>query len=112
MKVLEAIKSGSKLLKEKNVHTYILDSELLLSKSLNKSREEILVNLEQNINKRALTDFNKYLIRRSKREPIAYLLGEKEFWSKKFFVNKGTLIPRPDTELLVEKIVTFFKKKE
>jgi len=111
MKVLEAIKSGSKLLKEKNVHTYILDSELLLSKSLNKSREEILVNLEQNINKRALTDFNKYLIRRSKREPIAYLLGEKEFWSKKFFVNKGTLIPRPDTELLVEKIVTFFKKK-
>ena len=111
MKVLEAIKSGSKLLKEKNVHTYILDSELLLSKSLNKSREEMLVNLEQNINKRALTDFNKYLIRRSKREPIAYLLGEKEFWSKKFFVNKDTLIPRPDTEILVEKIVNFFKKK-
>ena len=108
MKVLEAIKSGSKLLKEKNVHTYILDSELLLSKSLNKSREEMLVNLEQNINKRALTDFNKYLIRRSKREPIAYLLGEKEFWSKKFFVNKDTLIPRPDTELLVEKIVNLF----
>ena len=111
MKVLEAIKSGSKLLKEKNVHTYILDSELLLSKSLNKSREEMLVNLEQNINKRALTDFNKYLIRRSKREPIAYLLGEKEFWSKKFFVNKDTLIPRPDTEILVEKIVNLFKKK-
>tara|TARA_A100001015_G_scaffold288581_1_gene359570 strand:- start:447 stop:1286 length:840 start_codon:yes stop_codon:yes gene_type:complete len=111
MKVLEAIKSGSKLLKEKNVHTYILDSELLLSKSLNKSREEILINLERNINKRALTDFNKYLIRRSKREPIAYLLGEKEFWSKKFFVNKDTLIPRPETELLVEKIVTFFQKK-
>lgn len=111
MKVLEAIKSGSKLLKEKNVHTYILDSELLLSKSLNKSREEMLINLDQNINKRALTDFNKYLIRRSKREPIAYLLGEKEFWSKKFFVNKDTLIPRPETEILVEKLVTFFKKK-
>ena len=112
MKVLEAIKSGSKLLKEKNVHTYILDSELLLSKSLNKSREEMLVNLEQNINKRALTDFNKYLIRRSKREPIAYLLGEKEFWSKKFFVNKDTLIPRPETELLVNKLVSIFKKKK
>ena len=88
MKVLEAIISGSKLLKEKNVHTHILDSELLLSKSLNKSREEILINLGQNLNKRALIDFNKYLIRRSKCEPIAYLLGEKEFWSKKFFVNK------------------------
>ena len=111
MKVLEAIKSGSKLLKAKNVNTYILDSELLLSKSLNKSREEILINLEKNINKKALTDFNKYLIRRSKKEPIAYLIGEKEFWSKKFFVNKDTLIPRPETELLVEKLVTLFKKK-
>ena len=111
MKVLEAIKLGSKLLKEKNISTYILDSELLLSKSLNKSREEILTNLEKNINKRNLSDFNEYLIRRSKREPVAYLLGEKEFWSKKFFVNKNTLIPRPETELLVEKLVTFFKKK-
>jgi len=111
MKALEAIKLGSKLLKEKNVHTYILDSELLLSKSLNKSREEILINLKQNVNKRALTEFKKYIIRRSNREPIAYLLGEKEFWSKKFFVNKDTLIPRPETELLVDKLVTFFKKK-
>ena len=112
MKVLEAIKAGSKLLKEKNISTYILDSELLLSKSLNKSREEILINLEQNINKKAFKDFNKYLLRRSKKEPIAYLLGEKEFWSKKFFVNKDTLIPRPETELLVNKLVTIFKKKE
>ena len=111
MKVLEAIKAGSKLLKEKNISTYILDSELLLSKSLNKSREEILINLEQNINKKVLADFNKYLLRRSKKEPIAYLLGEKEFWSKKFFVNKNTLIPRPETELLVDKLVTIFKKK-
>ena len=111
MKVSEAIKSGSKLLKEKNIRTCILDSELLLSKSLNKSREEILTNLDQNINKSALTNFNKYLIRRSKKEPIAYLLGEKEFWSKRFFVNKNTLIPRPETELLVEKLVTIFRKK-
>ena len=112
MKISEVIKKGSKLLKEKNIPTYILDSELLLSKSLNKSREEILINLEQNINrKKVLRNFNSYLIRRSKKEPIAYLLEEKEFWSKKFFVNKNTLIPRPETELLVEKLVTTFKKK-
>ena len=111
MKVLEAIITGSKLLKEKNIPTCILDSELLLAKSLNQSREELLINLEQNINKRDLTNFNKYLIRRSKKEPIAYLIGEKEFWSKKFFVNKSTLIPRPETELLVEKLVTLYKKK-
>tara|TARA_Y100000816_G_scaffold221257_1_gene166225 strand:+ start:1595 stop:2434 length:840 start_codon:yes stop_codon:yes gene_type:complete len=111
MKVLDAIKTGSKLLKEKNIPTYILDSELLLSKSLNKSREELLINLEQNINEKDLVNFNKHLIRRSKKEPIAYLLGEKEFWSKKFFVNKDTLIPRPETELLVEKLVTLYKEK-
>ena len=111
MKVLEAIKAGSKLLKENNIPTYILDSELLLSKNLNKSREELLINLEQNINKRDFANFNKHLIRRSKKEPIAYLIGEKEFWSKKFFVNKDALIPRPETELLVEKLVTLYKKK-
>ena len=111
MKILEAIKAGSKLLKENNISTYILDSELLLSKSLDKPREKILINLEQNINRKVLADFNKYLLRRSKKEPIAYLLEEKEFWSKKFFVNKNTLIPRPETELLVGKLVTIFKNK-
>jgi len=70
-----------------------------------------LINLEQNINEKDLVNFNKHLIRRSKKEPIAYLLGEKEFWSKKFFVNKDTLIPRPETELLVEKLVTLYKEK-
>ena len=111
MRVLEAIKAGSKLLKEKNISTHILDSELLLSKSLKKPREEILINLKENLNEKVLVDFNNYLIRRSKNEPVAYLLGEKEFWSRKFFVNKDTLIPRPETELLVDKLVSLFKKK-
>ena len=111
MKVFDAIKIGSKLLKEKNIPSYILDSELLLSKSLNKSREELLINFEQDINKKDFANFNKHLIRRSKKEPVAYLIGEKEFWSKKFFVNKSTLIPRPETELLVEKLVSLYKKK-
>ena len=99
------------MLKDKNIPSYILDSEILLSKCLNTSREKILINSEQKINKRALADFNEYLARRSKREPIAYLLGEKEFWSKKFLVNKDTLIPRPETELLVEKLVSIYKKR-
>ena len=97
MKALEIIKIGSNLLKEKKIPSYILDSEILLSKTLNKSREQILINLDQKLTKKNILVFKEYLQRRSKNEPIAYILQEKEFWSKKFNVNKHTLIPRPET---------------
>ena len=84
MKVLEAIKSGSQLLKENKIPSFILDSEILLSKTLNKSREEVLINLDQKINDKEILIFNEYLLRRSKKEPLAYIIEEKEFWSKKF----------------------------
>ena len=103
MKVLEAIKSGSQLLKENKIPSFILDSEILLSKTLNKSREEVLINLDQKMNDKEILIFNEYLLRRSKNEPIAYIIEEKEFWSKKFYVNNNTLIPRPETELLILK---------
>ncbi len=112
MKALEAIKSGSSFLKESKINSHILDSELLLSTILNKSREEILTNLDVEINSKQIAAFNNYLIRRSKNEPLAYIVEEKEFWSKKFYVNKNTLIPRPETELLVSKLVDIFKQKK
>ena len=112
MKVLEIINFGSNLLKERNIPSHILDSEILLSKILNKSREEILINLEKKINKKKILAYKEYLQRRSKNEPVAYILEEKEFWSKKFNVNKGTLIPRPETELLVDKILKLYEGKK
>ena len=112
MKILETIKLGSKLLRKREICSHILDSEILLSNVLNKSREKILVNLDQKLNSRNILKFKKYIRRRSKNEPVAYILGEKEFWSKKFIVNKDTLIPRPETELLVEKLVELFKEKK
>ena len=112
MKVLEAIKIGSNLLKSNRIDSHILDAELLLSKSLNKSREEILINLDQRINKKNFSVFKKYLRRRYNNEPVAYILEEKEFWSKKFYVTKDTLIPRPETELLVEGIIETFKNRK
>ena len=112
MKTLEAIKFGSNLLREKKIPSYILDSELLLSKTLNKSREKTLTNLDKDIEKTNFNIFKEYLIRRSRNEPIAHILGEKEFWSKNFIVNKDTLIPRPETELLVEKLSKIFKDKK
>ena len=112
MKTLEVIKLGSNILKEKRIHSHILDSELLLSKTLKKSREKILTNLETNIGKKHLSIFKKYLDRRSKNEPMAYILEEKEFWSKNFRVNKNTLIPRPETELLVDELIKLFNNKK
>ena len=112
MKVLEVINFGSNLLKERNIPSHILDSEILLSKILNKSREEILINLDKKINKKKILAYKEYLQRRSKNEPVAYILEEKEFWSKKFNVNKGTLIPRPETELLVDKILKVYEGKK
>jgi len=112
MNILEAVKFGSNLLKEKKIPSYILDSELLLSKTLNKSREKILTNLGANIEKKNFNIYKKYLIRRSKNEPVAYIFGEKEFWSKSFMVNKHTLIPRPETELLVYGLLKIFNNKK
>jgi release factor glutamine methyltransferase len=112
MNTFEAIKIGSKLLKEKKIPNHILDSELLLSKTLNRPREEILINLDKKIDQNQIYIFQKFLSRRSKNEPIAYILEEKEFWSEKFVVNKDTLIPRPETELLVSKLIEIFKNKK
>ena len=112
MRALEAIKIGSNLLKENKIPSYILDSEILLSKTLSKSREEILINLKQKITKKNISIFKTYLQRRSKNEPIAYILEEKEFWSKKFKVSKDTLIPRPETELLIDKLLKIYRGKK
>ena len=111
MKIFETIKLGSNLLRKSEISSHILDSEILLSNVLSKTREKILVNLDQKINQKNILKFKKYIERRSKNEPIAYILEEKEFWSKKFIVNKDTLIPRPETELLVEKLVKLFMGK-
>ena len=112
MEILELINNGSKQLKNKKIYSHQLDSEILLSKVLNKTREELLINLNEEIGQQKIVYFNRLIERRSSKEPIAYILKEKEFWSKKFLLDNNTLIPRPETELMVEKIVKIFKQKD
>ena len=111
MNALELLNSGSHKLKKQKIKTYRLDSEILLSKVLNKSREQILINLNQNMKNTEVFAFDNLINRRLEKEPIAYIINEKEFWSKKFLVNKNTLIPRPETELLVENLIKNYKNK-
>ena len=112
MNTLKLLNFGSYKLQKQKISTHRLDSEILLSKVLNKKREKILVKLKQNINKKEISAFNKFIKRRILKEPVAYIIQEKEFWSKKFMVNKDTLIPRPETELIVENLIKFYKNKK
>ena len=111
MYISQIIDLGSKALKEKKIKSHIIDSELILSKILKISREKILILSDKKLKNTHVLSFNKLLKRRLHSEPIAYILKRKEFFSKNFYVNKNTLIPRPDTELLVEKILKVYKKK-
>ena len=112
MNISQLINSGSKLLKKNQISTHLLDSELLLSNVLKKSREQLLISYERGVSKNHQNLFDKLLQRRIKKEPVAYIFKKKEFWSKEFLVNKNTLIPRPETELLIDKIVKNFKYKK
>ena len=111
MHIFELINSASKKLKSKNISSYRLDSEILISKVLGKKREEILINDHQAVKQTEIEEFSNLIERRLLKEPIAYITGEKEFWSKSFEVNRSTLIPRPETELLIEKLIEIYKYK-
>jgi len=109
MNYQEILEIGSRNLKINNIKNFNLESELILSKVLNKSREQILINFRNFINKNHINKFNKYLIRRIKKEPMAYILGFKYFWKYKFLVNNSVLIPRPDTEVVIEESLKLLK---
>ena len=106
-----ALKNAESILKKSQIPSWRLDAEILLAEALRKDRSEIIVRNDIKIsNKKAFT-FNRYIDRRKKFEPVAYILNNKEFFSLDFFVNKNSLIPRPETELMVEKAVKIYKNK-
>jgi len=111
MNISGLLNSGAKTLKQNKIKTHQLDSELVLSNLLKKKREDLLINLNAEVSKNIIDDFEKLIFRRANREPLAYILKKKEFWSKDFFVDRNTLIPRPETELLCESVIKIFKNK-
>tara|TARA_B100000575_G_scaffold293939_1_gene307153 strand:+ start:679 stop:1521 length:843 start_codon:yes stop_codon:yes gene_type:complete len=109
MNYLEALNYGNSLLKKNNINNYSLDSELLLASALNSTREKLLLSLRKKIKKRICNKYKKFIFRRKNNEPIAYILNKKEFWKHKFFINKHVLIPRPETEILVEEMLNLIR---
>ena len=106
-----ALKNAEDILKKSQIPSWRLDAEILLAEVLRKDRSELMIRNNLKIsNKKAFT-FNRYIDRRKKFEPVAYILNNKEFFSLDFFVNKNSLIPRPETELMVEKAIEIYKNK-
>ena len=110
--IQEELKRGSKFLKENFINTYKIDSELLLGKVLNKGREYLFLNYKENLSNELINNFENLLKRRKKKEPVAYILNCKEFWKNNFYVDQNVLIPRPDTETLVEEIMKLYGKQK
>ena len=105
MNVKDLVNSGVKILKENNIKNPILDAEIILSSIVKKERDYIILNETDQINQFLIKKFYNFINRRKIGEPISYIVKSKFFWNNCFFVNKDVLIPRPDTEHIVEEVL-------
>ena len=112
MNLENTIRKASKILKNHNIQSHELDAQIILSKIMNVTKEYLILNSETIISKKVTNKFESAIKRRIKREPVAYITGKKEFWSEDFSVSYATLVPRPETELLIYKIISFFKNRK
>ena len=111
MLVNEAIAFAEQELKRSNNLNSRLDSEILVSHLINVPREIIYSKLKENLPSNKTEELQKLVNRRAKKEPIAYILNNKEFWSTNFYVNRSVLIPRPETEVLIDLILSHINNK-
>ena len=112
MNIEIAIKKACMKLKKNKISSALLDSELLLSKTIKKDRKFILLNPDKELDQNDQQRFKDLIIKRSKGKPLAYLIGKKSFWKYDFKVNEKVLIPRPDTEIIIEQVLETFKNKK
>jgi len=111
MNIQSAIIEGTNILKNKYIQTAQLDTEILMAKALGKDRKYIILNNNKYLKNKNLKLFEKLINERASRKPIAHLINKKFFWNFEFFVTSDTLIPRPDTELIIEQILKLTKHK-
>jgi release factor glutamine methyltransferase len=111
MLVNEAIAFAEQELKRSNNLNSRLDSEILVSHLINIPRESIYSKLKENLPSNKAEELQKLVSRRVKKEPIAYILNNKEFWSTNFYVDRSVLIPRPETEVLIDLILSQISNK-
>jgi release factor glutamine methyltransferase len=112
MNIENTLNEGINILQKNKILNPQLDSEILLSNSIKRDKKHIILNPKEPLSSEQLGKFKSLIERRKKGEPIAYLINKKEFWKNEFFVNKDVLIPRPDTELIIEQVLKIYSKDE
>lgn len=111
MKLGEALARGRAFLTENNIEDASLEAEVLLRHVLKISRAQLYIGLEESLDSAGEADFFNLLQRRRQGEPSAYITGHREFYGLDFFVSPDVLIPRPETELLVEKALELSRNR-
>ena len=111
MDIQSALKKGQSILIDNNIISAKLDSEILMSQAIRKNKKFIILNLHKEIKKRDLDYFDNLIQERAKSKPIAQIIKKKDFWKYEFIVNNNVLIPRPDTEILIEQVLKLVKDK-
>jgi release factor glutamine methyltransferase len=110
MNIQNILKEGISVLKDGKIPNPQLDSEILLSNSIKKDKKHIILNSKEHLTLEQTERFKNLIERRKRGEPVAYLINKKEFWKNEFIVNKDVLIPRPDTELIIEQVLNIYSK--
>ena len=111
MNIENTLNEGINILQKNKILNPQLDSEILLTNLIKRDKKHIILNPKELLNSEHLEKFKNLIERRKKGEPIAYLINKKEFWKNEFFVNKDVLIPRPDTELIIEQVIKIYSKE-
>ncbi len=109
--VLEMIEWSTQYLEGKGVEDSRLNIERLLAHVLHYDRVKLYINFDRPLKQDELQEFKSLLLRRAKREPLQYILGETEFYSLSLNVRPGVLIPRPETEILIETAIDSIEDK-
>ena len=111
MKLSEVITKGANILKKNNIPNSLLDSEILLRNILCKRKDFIIINQNLEIKEKDYLRYIALIQKRSSHTPLAYLTKSKDFWKNEFYVDKRALIPRPDTEIIIEEALKILKAK-
>tara|TARA_Y100000389_G_scaffold149734_1_gene149161 strand:- start:66 stop:908 length:843 start_codon:yes stop_codon:yes gene_type:complete len=111
MNIENTLIQANNILRTNKIKNSQLDCEILLANSIRRDKKHLILNPKENINTHHLNKFKKLIERRKRGEPIAYLINKKEFWKYEFYVNNNVLIPRPDTELIIEQVLNIYSKE-